>query len=164
MARKISSQVGLMVLVAGYALLTGCAGSATGQAQDSQAQARTTSPGQQCLEDARSKRTPAAAAPRRIRVAHILVRHTELKDPAGATRAPEAACLRALEALNKLKGGADWEPVATEFSDSKTSDLGSITKEDVTPAFADAAFELDVNQLSYVVETDRGFHVILRLE
>jgi len=92
------------------------------------------------------------------------VRHSELKDPVGAVRKPEAACLRALEALSKLKGGGEWEPVAAEFSDSKTSDLGQISKDDVTPAFAAAAFELDVNQLSYVVATDRGFHVIVRLE
>ena len=42
--------------------------------------------------------------------------------------------------------------------------LGSVSKSDLDPTFANAAFSLDVNELSHVVETDRGFHVIVRTE
>jgi peptidyl-prolyl cis-trans isomerase NIMA-interacting 1 len=143
-------------------MLSACASS--GARLDSADSSHALTPGAQCLEDARAERAPTADAPRRIRVAHLLVRHAQLKDPLGATRTPEQACLRALDALNRLKGGGEWDAVVAEFSDSKTSDLGQISKDEVTPGFAAAAFELEANQLSYVVETDRGFHVIVRLE
>jgi parvulin-like peptidyl-prolyl isomerase len=143
----------------GVLLVTSACGGASPAQEPSSA---TLSPGARCLEDARAERTPEAQAPRRVTVSHILVRHAELADPQGAKRSPEAACLRALAALEGLQKGATWDATVKEYSDSKSSDLGEISREDVTPAFGAAAFELEVNQLSYVVETDRGFHVILR--
>jgi peptidyl-prolyl cis-trans isomerase NIMA-interacting 1 len=120
--------------------------------------------GAQCLEDAASARGAKDNPPRRVRVAHILVRHAELTDAKGATRGREEACLRALAALDALKQGADWDDSVKRYSDSQDSDLGWVTREEVQPRFADAAFELDAQQLSYVVETPRGFHIILRRE
>jgi peptidyl-prolyl cis-trans isomerase NIMA-interacting 1 len=118
--------------------------------------------GQQCLEDAAAPRLPPTDAPARITVAHILVRHAGLDDPRGASRSRETACLRALDALQALKDGGDWAEVARQYSDSKDDALGRVSRDDLTRAFANAAFSLEVNQLSYVVESDRGFHIILR--
>ncbi|HOU93458.1 MAG TPA: peptidylprolyl isomerase [Polyangiaceae bacterium] len=121
----------------------------------------------QCLADAAAAREPKADAPPRIEVAHILVRHQDLARPEGATRSKGEACLRALAALDALKAGKEWEAVYAEYSDEKSAtegNLGSVSKDDLDPAFAAAAFALDVNELSYVVETERGFHVIVRLE
>ena len=123
--------------------------------------------GRQCLADAKAAREVPADAPDRIEVAHILVRHAELERPEGATRSREQACLRALEALEALQEGAEWDAVAQEYSDSPgatAGNLGTVSRDQLSPGFADAAFALDVNQLSYVVETDRGFHIIVRLE
>ncbi len=136
---------------------------------------RATAPGEgqpgaaeaQCLADAAATREPKADAPLRIEVAHVLVRHADLERPEGATRAKGAACLRALAALDALKAGGAWEEVYAEYSDEKSAtegNLGRVAKEDLDPAFAAAAFALDVNELSYVVESERGFHVIVRLE
>jgi parvulin-like peptidyl-prolyl isomerase len=103
----------------------------------------------------------------RIEVAHILVRHADSRAAEGATRTKGAACLRALAALDALKAGQEWEAVYAEYSDEKSAtegNLGSVSKDDLDPTFAAAAFALDVNELSYVVETERGFHVIVRLE
>src|SRR5690606_10835529 len=103
--------------------------------------------------------------PRKIHVAHILVRHAALPEPQGATRSREAACLRALEALEALaKDGADFDATAGKFSDSPSFDLGRVSADELDAAFAAAAFSLSPNELSYVVETGRGFHVILRKE
>jgi parvulin-like peptidyl-prolyl isomerase len=42
--------------------------------------------------------------------------------------------------------------------------LGSIERAQAAPSFANAAFELHVGDVSYVVETEFGFHVIMRTE
>lgn len=118
--------------------------------------------GKACLADARAPRVPSPDAPGKIEVSHILVRHAELKEPRGATRSPEQACLRALDALQALQSGADWDETMAKFSDSKSSSLGRVALEDLSPGFAEAAFALDVDTVSYVVESDRGFHIILR--
>jgi parvulin-like peptidyl-prolyl isomerase len=118
--------------------------------------------GQQCLEDAQAVREPKESAPVTIHVSHILVRHEGLARPEGATRGREAACLRALEALHALEAGRDWDEVVLEFSDAKNDALGRVRQEDLATDFANAAFALDAGEISYVVETSRGFHIILR--
>jgi parvulin-like peptidyl-prolyl isomerase len=42
--------------------------------------------------------------------------------------------------------------------------VGQLTREDLDPAFAAAAFELETDALRDVVETPFGFHVIRRTE
>jgi parvulin-like peptidyl-prolyl isomerase len=142
----------------------GCGGkSAQGKGADpTSAGLAASEPGEQCLRDARTKRHPPEDAPERIEVRHILVRHRELARPEGATRTPAEACLRALEAIRRLEAGGDWPEVVTEFSDARSDDLGSVARDELSPTFADAAFELGSGELSYVVESDRGFHVIWR--
>jgi PPIC-type PPIASE domain len=121
------------------------------------------SKGAVCLADARPASEPPRDAPARIEVRHILVRHSELSDPKGASRSREAACLQALQALEALQGGTlDWDAAVARFSDTQEHDLGRVAVDDLNPDFAGAAFSLEVDQLSYVTETDRGFHVILR--
>ena len=121
----------------------------------------------QCLADAEAPRTPPPNAPESIEVAHVLVRHADLVRPEGATRTRGQACLRALQAREALESGEVWEEVVAEYSDAAdatSGSLGTVTRDDLDKRFADAAFALEPNQLSYVVETDRGFHVIVRLE
>jgi parvulin-like peptidyl-prolyl isomerase len=140
--------------------------SADADAKDA-ADANAADRGAACLADAAASRDVPADAPDSIEVAHVLVRHADLERPEGATRSREEACLRALEALEALQQGAEWEDVVGEFSDAAgatAGNLGTVARDDLAPEFADAAFALDVNQLSYVVETDRGFHIIVRLE
>lgn len=118
-----------------------------------------------CLAAAAAHAGPKKDAPSRITVAHILVRHAELAHPEGATRTRGQACLRALQALNKLKDGAEWADVVKEYSDApgpNAGSLGSVTKDDLDPSFAAVAFSLDVNEISYVLESYRGFHVVIR--
>ena len=119
--------------------------------------AESASAGDTCVERASTLRTAPPDAPASI----------GLKRPEGATRTRPEACLRALEALEALEGGGEWQATLEAFSDSGVSTggaLGKVTPDDLEPAFAGAAFSLEQNQLSYVVETSRGFHVILRTE
>ena len=98
-------------------------------------------------------------------LAQILVRHAGVKNSADVTRTEEEACLRAQEARKKLLGGADWDEVRKQYSDEKGATDGvlfGVAQGDLHPAFAGAAFSLKVDELSHVVETPRGFHVIWR--
>jgi peptidyl-prolyl cis-trans isomerase SurA len=121
----------------------------------------------QCLEDAAAPRTPVPPVPERIDVAHLLVRHKDLSNPHGSLLTREQACMRALAALETLQGGATWEGVVDEYSDSGREthgSLGRVARDELSPAFGDAAFSLAPEELSYVVESDRGFHIILRIK
>ncbi|HEY1735908.1 MAG TPA: peptidylprolyl isomerase [Methylovirgula sp.] len=66
-------------------------------------------------------------------------------------------------ALKRVKGGEDFAKVAKEVSKdpgSEGGDLGWFTKERMIPEFADAAFKLDVGQISDPVHTQFGWHII----
>jgi parvulin-like peptidyl-prolyl isomerase len=81
----------------------------------------------------------------------------------------DEACLRAMEAREELRAGADFGEVVKKYSDEPGADmragsLGTIERKDVVPPFADAAFELLPREISDVVETEFGFHVIKRTE
>ena len=101
---------------------------------------------------------------------HVLVKWAGAKNtPPEITRTREAACLRAQEARTKLEQGASFADVVKEYSDepgaaTREGLVGQIERRDVDPAFADAAFELEVGAVSYVVESPSGFHVIMRSE
>lgn len=119
------------------------------------------------MEEAAAPRTPRPDAPSKIRVSHLLVRHAALARPEGATRTKEEACLRALQALDEVKQSGDWDGAVSKYSESGQStagDLGTVSRDELEGPFGNAAFALDVDELSYVVETDRGLHIILRTE
>ncbi|MBK7579285.1 MAG: peptidylprolyl isomerase [Myxococcales bacterium] len=122
---------------------------------------------EECLKEAGALRTPRSGAPDKITVAHILVRHRDLKRSEGATRSRGEACLRARMAREQLLAGGEWDDIAKKFSDAGDATqgkLGSVAKSDLDETFANTAFALDVGELSHVVETPRGFHVIARSE
>ena len=124
-----------------------------------------TDPGMKCLMDAETARQPPADAPERIDVAHIVVRHAGVKDAGDVTRTREEACLRAIEAREKLFGGGEWEVVYAEYSDSKGATQGAlydVTQGSLDQTFANTAFSLQVDELSFPVETKKGFHIIWR--
>jgi parvulin-like peptidyl-prolyl isomerase len=101
---------------------------------------------------------------------HILVMHKEsMRAPPGITRSKEEAKTRAQEALDKIKKGASFDDIAKEYTDepgakNKTppGDLGMFTKGRMVPPFETAAFGLKVGQMSDLVETPFGYHVIKR--
>ncbi len=128
-------------------------------------------PGAECLARASAEHVPPAAdEPSRVTVKHIVVKHAEAeRAPDDITRSAEQACLRAVEALDKLKGGADFDEVVAEYSDehgaaTRGGMLGAVARDEVAPEFADAAFSLELNGVSYVVMTKFGFHIIMRTE
>ncbi len=125
---------------------------------------------ERCLAYADAKRPRGPSEPDRISVKHILVKYDGAKSaPATITRTREQACLRAEEALNKLKEGASFADVVAQYSDesgaaTREGSIGTIERGDVAAPFADAAFELKMKEVSEVVESPFGFHIILRVE
>jgi len=145
-------------------------GSASSTTAQTRAPSADDSPAGKCLAIADAKRERKPDEPSRITVKHVLVKWSGAKNaPAGLARTREDACLRALEARSKLEQGASFADVVKEYSDDPGAAaieglVGQIERRDVAAPFADAAFELARGEVSYVVETPSGFHVILRSE
>ena len=109
-----------------------------------------------------------------VRARHILVRtgpgeHQEGEDPAAHKDGhkevtKEEAKKKAEGLLERIKGGADFAKLAEENSDdgSKTQggDLGYFQRGAMVPEFQDAAFKLKPGEVSGVVETEFGYHII----
>ena len=71
---------------------------------------------------------------------------------------------KAEKARERALAGEDFTELAREVSEGPSAstggDLGFFTREQMVPAFADAAFALEPGQISGVVRSPFGFHVI----
>ncbi len=75
---------------------------------------------------------------------------------------------QSLEILEKIKNGEKFGKLAKEFSidtgsGKKEGNLGYFTKGMMVKPFEDAAFKLQVGELSNPVKTEFGYHIIKRL-
>jgi len=101
---------------------------------------------------------------------HVLVMHDKSeRKPEGITRNHDEAQKRAAECLEKIRGGAEFDEVVIECSDEpgaakRGGDLGTFQRRAMVKEFADAAFNLRVGEVSEVVESPFGFHIIKRTE
>lgn len=107
-------------------------------------------------------------SPAEIGARHILVMHMNSQQkPEGITRTREEALERAKEVLLKLRGGADFTEMVSEYTDEpggveRGGDLGVFKRDVMVKPFSDAAFKLKVGEVSEVIETSYGWHVIKR--
>jgi peptidyl-prolyl cis-trans isomerase C len=102
--------------------------------------------------------------PEQVRVSHILIRYGP-HDPNGDPNEGKAeAKAEAEKLLQQIKDGADFAELAKAHSDCpsapKGGDLGFFARGKTTPQFEKAAFALKVGQISDVVETEYGYHII----
>jgi NIMA-interacting peptidyl-prolyl cis-trans isomerase 1 len=105
--------------------------------------------------------------PSQISARHILVAYKGAQRAAETiTRTREEARARAEHVLAEArKQGADWDALWDEYSDEpgrRGGELGVVGRGQMVPAFEHAAFGLGVGEISTVVETPFGFHVIQR--
>jgi hypothetical protein len=107
-------------------------------------------------------------APTSIAAQHILVAYRgSERAPSGVTRSKADAKARAADVDAKAKAGEDFSALVAEYSDDpgakdRQGSLGKFTRDKMDKAFSDAAFALRVGEISDVVETKFGFHVIKR--
>lgn len=100
--------------------------------------------------------------------AHVLVAYKGAEGaPKGVTRSREEAQKRAAEAAQKIKDGLSFEDAVKKYSDDVRSTpvngaLGNFERNAMPKAFSDAAFAMKVGEISGVVETPNGFHIIKR--
>ena len=99
-----------------------------------------------------------------VRAAHILIRVDEKADAA----AKKKARAEIDGVLKQAKAGADFAKLAQQHSQDGSAaqggDLGNFTKGQMVPAFDKVAFELKPGQISDVVTTQFGYHVIKVIE
>ena len=95
--------------------------------------------------------------PERVRASHILL-NTGGKDEATVRKQAE-------ELLAKIKAGADFAELAKKYSEDpgskdKGGDLDFFPKGQMVPEFETSAFSLAPGQVSDLVKTQYGFHII----
>ena len=97
------------------------------------------------------------SSPEQVRASHILLK-TDGKDEAAVRKQAE-------DLLKKARAGGDFAQLATQFSEDEASkakggDLDYFGKGQMVPEFDKVAFSLPPGQISDLVKTQFGFHII----
>ena len=110
-----------------------------------------------------------------IRVRHILQKHSGSRNPHDSyrnkpiTRSKDEAIQNIKDIKAKIESGdKTFEELASEVSEcgsaKNAGDLGHFGKGQMQAQFEEAAFALAVGEISDIVDSDSGIHIILRLE
>lgn len=96
--------------------------------------------------------------PRSVKLARMLLR------PASSSEMRDSMLQVAQSLVNRIAGGESFEDLAGEYSDdissSQGGDIGEFTKGDLLPEFERAALALSPGEVSGVVSTKLGLHII----
>lgn len=109
------------------------------------------------------KKDSLGEIPEKFTIAHIFI------NPKSSERLKKKAKKFAEALLDSLKNGADFAKLAKKYSDDPGSaieggDLGFVKRGVFYPEFEAAAFALKKNEISGVVESPVGYHIIQLLE
>ncbi|XAR72758.1 Peptidylprolyl isomerase [Bertholletia excelsa] len=111
-----------------------------------------------------------------VRASHILIKHqgsrrkASWKDPEGrvicnTTRDAAVVELRGLR-NDIVSGNAKFDDVASRYSDCSSAkrggDLGPFGRGQMQKPFEEATYALKVGEISDIVDTDSGVHIIMR--
>ncbi len=95
-----------------------------------------------------------------VRASHILIKVDSQAEP--SVKEEKKAKLQKIQ--KRLKGGEDFAVLAKEFSEcpsnTKGGDLGYFGRGKMVKPFEDAAFKLKKGEVSDIVETQFGYHLI----
>ena len=103
--------------------------------------------------------------PEKIHAKHILIKSEDGNDP---NQAKLRAKAKVQEILEQIKAGGNFEELAKQYSACPSGkgggDLGMQPKGTFVPEFEKAAYALKPGQVSDVIETGFGFHIIKLME
>jgi peptidyl-prolyl cis-trans isomerase NIMA-interacting 1 len=111
-----------------------------------------------------------AARPKKITARHVLIQWMGCQSAsASVIRTRDQAHAVALDVLRRLKGGEDFARLVVEFSDepnagARGGSLGRFGRGAMVHEFEEAAFALKPGEISDIVESPFGFHIIQRTE
>ncbi len=115
----------------------------------------------------------AAEASAQVRAAHILLKHTGSRNPTDSyrnkpvTRSKQEAIQGIQQIKSQIKSIEDFQRLAKAHSECRSAanggDLGVFGRGDMQKPFEDATFALQPGEISGLVDTDSGIHIILRL-
>jgi NIMA-interacting peptidyl-prolyl cis-trans isomerase 1 len=117
-----------------------------------------------------SARAGSTDRPAQISARHVLIQWMGAQSAgASVVRTREQARSVAEDVLRKAKSGVDFARLAVEFSDEpgaghRGGSLGRFGHGQMVKQFEDAAFALQPNEISGIVESPFGFHIIQRTE
>lgn len=104
--------------------------------------------------------------PARVKASHILAIFPWVEDNSEETEEGKEEALKKIKMVeDKLNNGGDFEDLARQYSDDSASaasggDLDYISKGQMIEEFEEALFSMDVGEVSEIVETQYGFHII----
>ncbi|MFZ1520440.1 MAG: peptidylprolyl isomerase [Ignavibacteriaceae bacterium] len=101
--------------------------------------------------------------PEKVTIFHIF------QNPKASEKLKKKFLEKATALLDSIKAGRDFSELAKKYSDDPGSaaqggDLGFVKKGVFYPEFEEAAFKLNVGELSGVIESPVGFHIIQMIE
>lgn len=112
------------------------------------------------IKDFYDKNPERFQQPEQVRASHILIRLPE----GGSAEQKKAARAKAEDVLAQVKAGGDFAALARQHSQDGSApqggDLNFFQRGQMVPAFEEAAFALQPGQVSGVVESPFGFHII----
>ena len=125
-----------------------------------------------------SKKSKTGSKPSKVRILHILKKHKGSRRPS-SWRQPKITATKE-EAIEELEGlieilkeesgeaqRATFEELARTESDCSSAkrggDLGFFGPKKMQPPFEEASFALEIGEMSGIIETSSGVHVLLRI-
>jgi len=114
-----------------------------------------------------AERVPLSQSAARVRQVLVMHDHSAGR-PTALKRTHAEAYERATSVRDLIVAGGDFGSIAREYSDCpsgrfKGGDVGLIRRGETATVFEEALFSLEENQVSAIVETDFGFHIIQRI-
>jgi peptidyl-prolyl cis-trans isomerase C len=129
---------------------------------DQEVKAKVVPPTDSEIEDFYKQRESEMVEPEQVRVRHILIKVGENTDKKEALK-------RITEILKEAKKGkTSFAELAKKYSEdpsaAKGGDIGFFVRGQMVRKFEEVAFALNVGEISDVVETEYGYHIIQSIE